>query len=378
MTARPLRNGHRMLWLRPAVLACVALLAACVVVTWGSLNGRYTSLSPASSFPTGHPAAADALLLQGTSGSTAAEELQPEENVLPRVMDGAVVIGVMSSEMQSIIEGGWAGGGLWSMRGLLHGKRRPSRYSKCPECTFVACGAQARCSGHCKRRGRLFSCRQIGIVGAFCADEQSPDPETLPADRLEPLVSAEVQITAPFIGCANITDTADGCPAAGTAGMLADGSDFTVRATQCNQHRYNLTCTNGPRPTPFFPFGFCWCFLEIESTLGSPVREWRACRTTEIDIADLGVEISSGGSTPSDNTVSVVSTGNYTVSTFGVREAVDIGTYIYDMIYRIDGEMVAIDMGISYAPVSYVDNVTAEAPIPGVDDYEAVGPAPDV
>ena len=117
----------------------------------------------------------------------------------------------------------------------------------------------------------------------------------IPADRLKPLVSADVQATAPFIGCANFTDTADGCPTAGTTGMLADGSEFTVRATRCNQYRYSLTFTDGPRPTPFFPLGFCWCILEIDSTLGSPVREWRACHTTEIDVADSGVQISSGG-----------------------------------------------------------------------------------
>ena len=134
--------------LRLVVLACVGLLAACVLVAWGLIDGRYIPVSAASSFPTAHPAAADALLLHGASGYAAAAK-QPQ-NVMPRVVDGAVVTRVMSSELQSIIEDGWAGGAAWSMRGLLHGRGRPSRYSKCPECTFVACDAKSQCSGHCK------------------------------------------------------------------------------------------------------------------------------------------------------------------------------------------------------------------------------------
>ena len=358
------------------VPACIGLLAAGLLLTWGSLHGRYTPLKSASPFPATQATAADALLLRRSSGSADAEERQ--QSVLPRVMDDAIVTGVVSSELQSVVQSGWAGGAVWSMRALLHGRRRPNRYTVCPVCTIVTCGEGGECTGHCKRGGRLFTCRTQGTAGAFCNDEQSPDAETLPADRLEPLVSAEVRATAPFVGCANITDTADGCPAAGTTGMLADGSDFTVRETQCNQHRYNLTCTNGARPTPFFPFGFCWCLMEIDSAWpwGWPVREWRACRTTEIDAADLGAEISSGGPKPSDNVVSVVSTGNDTVSTFGVQEPVDIGTYSFDVRFRAEGEVVAIEMAISYAPQSIVDNVAVEAPIPGGDDYEPVGPAP--
>ena len=374
MNARPLRKGYSVPRLQLVLLACVGLLFSYVLVSCGSLYGRYISLCSASPFPATKTTAADAIQLHGSGGSAAAVELQ--KVVLPHVVGGSVITGVMSSELQSIVEDGWGEGAMWSMRGLLHGKRRPSRYSKCPECTLIACREGGGCSGHCKRGGQLFTCRSIGITGAFCSDEQSPDPETLPVDRLEPLVSAEVQATSPFIGCANITDTADGCPAAGTNGMLADGSDFTVRETQCNQHRYNLTCTNGPRPTPFFPFGFCLCLIESASAWGWPESEWRACRTTEIDVADLGVDISSDGPTPSDNIASVVSTENYTVSTFGVREPVDVRTYSFDISFRIDGEIVAIDMSISYAPVSSDDNVIAEAPIPGVADYEAVGPAP--
>ena len=93
--------------------------------------------------------------------------------------------------------------------------------------------------------------------------------------------------------------------------------------------------------------------------------------------------------------MSVVSAENDTVSTFGVQEPVDIGTYLYGGRDRVpvgrpsvpprdppsdrvpvEGEVAAIDMGFSCAPVNYDDTVTAEAPIPGGDDYEAVGPAP--
>ena len=74
--------------------------------------------------------------------------------------------------------------------------------------------------------------------------------------------------------------------------------------------------------------------------------------------------------------MSVVSAENDTVSTFGVQEPVDIGTYLYGVRVPVEGEVAAIDMGFSCAPVNYDDTVTAEAPIPGGDDYEAVGPAP--
>ena len=363
-----------MLRLELVVLTCTGLLLSYLLVTWGWLHGGYTHLPSASSFAATQTTAAHVVLPHRSSGSAAAEELQ--QNMPPRVVDVAVITGVMSSELQSIIEDGWGRGAMWSMRGLLHGRRRPSRYSRCPECTIVTCDAERYCSGHCKKRGRLFTCRSAGTSGAICLDSLSPDPETLPADRLDPLVSAELKATAPFIGCANITDTADGCPAAGTVGMLADGSDFFVRDTRCNQYRYNLSCNSGSRPTPFFPFGFCWCLIEMDSTMGSPVREWRACRTAEIAVADLGVEINSGGPTPSDNVVSVVSSGNDTVSTFGVQEAVDVQSYCYDVSFRIEGKVVAIDMVISYAPTRFVDNFMAEAPIPGGDDYEPMGPAP--
>jgi hypothetical protein len=44
---------------------------------------------------------------------------------------------------------------------LAHGKRRPSAYAVCPSCTIIGCNKQTQlCSGHCKKKAQLFTCRK--------------------------------------------------------------------------------------------------------------------------------------------------------------------------------------------------------------------------
>jgi hypothetical protein len=42
---------------------------------------------------------------------------------------------------------------------LAHGKRRPSKYPLCPNCTIIECGPSGFCSGHCRRNKQLRICR---------------------------------------------------------------------------------------------------------------------------------------------------------------------------------------------------------------------------
>lgn len=306
--------------------------------------------------------------------------------VRPRVVHDATVVGVAADGRQASM--GHAAedvaddvadevaedvGTAWSMRGLLHGRRRPHKYSVCPVCTVVSCAVGGGCLGHCKRSAKLYICRQSGVAGGQCLDlpEDVPDPDTVPADSLSPLGSAVVEATAPFVGCANITGTADGCPAAGTQGRLADGTAFTVLNTQCHQYRYRLQCATGPGlVTPFFPYGFCWCWVR----LSGGGEEWRACRTTEVDIAELGAEVRSGGPNPSANTVRVMSVGDKTVSTFGENEEVDFSAYRYSVSYTVEGENVTVRLSLEFAPQGTVDSVEEEGPIAGDYDYEPDAP----
>eukprot|EP00892_Ulva_mutabilis_P000796 jgi/Ulvmu1/10717/UM068_0001.1 len=292
---------------------------------------------------------------------TAATTLHSE---LPYDIYDAVVTGVASVDLQDAVEGSWPwtrGAAVGSRRELLHGRRKPHRYSRCPTCTLVGCDSGGKCSGHCKQNRRLFTCRSRSIVAGLCASDPLPDPETLPAGRIRRSDSAVVDVTAPFIGCANITGTADGCPAPGTAGQTADGSRFTVRRTHCNQHLYNIECED----YPFLPFGFCWCFVDIEGA----EQEWRACRTTEVDVQGLGVEIGSTGPQPSENAVSVTADGAYTNTTYGDRGIVDPRIYRHAATYLLEG--VTVVTGLSYYNRAIVrdESFVAEGPILGDYDY---------
>lgn len=40
----------------------------------------------------------------------------------------------------------------------VHGPKNINKYPTCNRCRAIRCNASGSCSGHCKRRGRLFNC----------------------------------------------------------------------------------------------------------------------------------------------------------------------------------------------------------------------------
>lgn len=250
---------------------------------------------------------------------------------LPFVTADAVVTGEVLWGYNTAAAGSWAG----AARGLLHGKRSPSKYSQCNKCTLISCNKVTRiCTGHCKKRRRLFTCRTVGRAGGVCGSVDTPDPLSLTPDPLDPLRSVEIAATAPFIGCANITGLPNGCPAEGTRGMFDDGLEFTVYRSSCKQSLYNLTCTDGINRTPFHPFGYCVCELEYDGggAAGGP------CRLAELKYTAPRLQDTEG--VP----IRVFPAGNLTVTTYGVREEVDISTYSYDTVYEFVSATVNVEM----------------------------------
>ena len=170
--------------------------------------------------------------------------------VVPFLMSNAEVISEVKGA-DTISNGtGWAG--AMFTRGLLHGKRRPSKYSRCNLCAMISCTSETEiCSGHSKKGKKLFTCRRklFGVIRNLCIDDL-PEISNLPADTLAPLRSVAVAATAPFIGCANIFGLPSGCPAAGTRGEFGNGQTFTVLRSMCPQHRCSIRpCERGSRRT---------------------------------------------------------------------------------------------------------------------------------
>ena len=77
-------------------------------------------------------------------------------------------------------------------RGLLHGVRKPRDYPVCSKCALVSCRSRTKCSGHCKRKGRLYTCKTSRTRSPFTLARRVPPP----------VVTAE----APFIACMRTTD----------------------------------------------------------------------------------------------------------------------------------------------------------------------------
>eukprot|EP00892_Ulva_mutabilis_P008784 jgi/Ulvmu1/6278/UM028_0138.1 len=204
---------------------------------------------------------------------------------LPIVVPDAVLSGLLSRRALAALNaagGSWAGG----RRALLHGRRRAKNYTVCPTCTLISCVAptpenfNSRCSGHCKRNRRLYRCTGSGAAANSCGNDDAPDPSTVPPDSLPSTSSVQVEATAPFIGCVNITGLPSGCPAAGNTGTRADGTSYRVLWTICEQHMYTLKCSEGANKSPFYPFGYCMCVVLIT---GSGHVQQAPCSLEELD-----------------------------------------------------------------------------------------------
>ena len=80
-------------------------------------------------------------------------------------------------------------------RGLLHGVRKPRNYPVCSKCALVSCRSSTKCSGHCKRKGRLYTCktRRINLGISASISIRDPGPTIATAD-------------APFVACMSTTD----------------------------------------------------------------------------------------------------------------------------------------------------------------------------
>ena len=272
---------------------------------------------------------------------------------LPVVAVDAVVVGEVLGGYNTIAAATWTG----AARGLLHGKRRPEKYSKCSVCTLISCNMDTKiCSGHCKRNRRLFTCRTRGRAGGVCYSVDKPNPLSLEADPLDPLRSVEIATTAPYIGCANITGLPSGCPAEGTRGMLDGELEFTVRSSSCEQYLYNLTCAEGVNITPFHPFGYCTCLIEYDGggvALGP-------CSLSELKYTAPRLQDTDG--VP----IRVTPAGNMTMTTYGEREEVDIRTYRYDTVFELGFVSVNVEMVLWAALQNGGTNLTLDGPL---EDY---------
>ena len=238
----------------------------------------------------------------------------------------------VSGEIQGAYSTAALAAGAGSARRLLHGKRRPSAYVRCNACTIISCNQDTKiCTGHCRKRQSLFTCRTRTRVSGLCSSVNKTDPLSLEAGPLDPLHSVEITATAPFIGCANITGLPSGCPADGTRGVSDDGSEFTVLGSRCEQHLYNLTCTDVSR---FHPFGYCICAIVHDG--GGAVTQPGSL--SELDYAAPRLRESDG--VP----IRVFPEGNTTVTTYGVREEIDTRTYTYDTVFDLGFVSVNVEM----------------------------------
>lgn len=290
---------------------------------------------------------------------------------LPFVTHDAVVTGVASAGEQAVLAGtrqaaAWGGGA----RQLLHGNRRPSRYSVCPVCTLLSCNHETQsCSGHCKRTQKMFRCTSKGIPGGVCDDVYTPDPystspSTPPIDTIGPIRSVSVAATAPFIGCANITDLPNGCPAPGTTGTTGGGKKYTVLESECDEHMYDLTCTAGANRTPFYPYGYCRCVVEFDDDSVEMV----ACRLSELKY--LGPSPASSGGVP----IKVLPDGNKTLTTFGSRDGLQLDVYKYNTTFDVGSDKVDVFMDIWYPPQVTEERVEADGPLASWLTYFQFGP----
>ena len=303
--------------------------------------------SPLSSRSARHTSEAQEASQQVLRGPELADGMM--HPVLPFLMADAEVTGE--------VKGADTAAGLATFtRALLHGKRRPSKYSRCPTCTMISLNKQTGTfSGHCKKRSKLFTCRRTGIVASSSGQCEGPDIPNLPADTLPPLRSVSVTAPAPFIGCANITGLPSGCPTEGTRGESDDGERFTVMGSICIDYRYSIKqCENGrPNDTPFYPFGYCLCVTRTRD--GS--LYWGPCQLSELRYKAPDAAKTDG--VP----VRVAPEGNTTVTTYGVREELDLRGYSNDKVFNSTGVTVDVEMIVWDALLNQGENLTLDGPL---------------
>ena len=266
---------------------------------------------------------------------------------LPFIAVDAVVTGEVWGGLNTDAAAGWAG----AARGLLHGKRRPSAYTQCSECTVVQCNKATKvCTGHCKRKKKLFKCRTKYKSKRPCYSADSPDPLNVEADSLESLDSVVVSIAGPYIGCANITGLPSGCPAEGTRGFNEFHSrEYTVLSSSCRQHLYDLQCE---QPL-FYPFGLCSCVIGFED--GNPAHV--PCYFPHLNYT--APRLQDTGGVP----VRVSSEGNTTVTMYGVREAHDARTLMVDHVFELGVATVHVEMEVWSAHTGRGMDLTLEGPM---------------
>lgn len=218
-------------------------------------------------------------------------------SVEPFVMDHAEVVGPASADD----EAAWMRAEAElsrprrhsGLRGLLHGKRPARLYSKCNRCTLLKCaqsiGAKRKCTGHCKKRKKLFICNSERVFESPpCVDIDAGDVPDLPVDGLLVSESAVVTAEAPFMGCAIIAGAVNGCPRAGSRVTVGAQVGEIVESI-CREEKYT------PRPVdfvtcraPLFPYGLCFCRIALP---GRDTESFGACDVTQVD---LGSADSSG------------------------------------------------------------------------------------
>ena len=170
----------------------------------------------------------------------------------------------------------WPGG----LRHLLHGKRKKSKYAKCNRCSVVRCQTHTECTGHCKKRGKLFFCKTNRNDPRTCKRGSGPyDPETLEVDSLDPLSSLIISTGSNLIGCAEVAGQGTGCPARGTRITRGPDRGMVVEFSSCMTRRYELQDCE----SPFYPFGFCMCSF-VRRTARSGFLASAPCRSDQVEL----------------------------------------------------------------------------------------------
>lgn len=212
----------------------------------GSLNGTYRSPMP-----------------QSASDPT---PLHVNYTSAPFVLDNSIVTGPSSAAEEAAFEATMASRQR-PLRGLLHGRRRPAKNARCPNCTIVSCNTRTSlCSGHCRgpnsaAKRTLFNCSGFrGVDAALACLSVEENIYDLAVSVLKPRDSLIVTAPSPFIGCADIAGLRSGCPAPGTLGLLQPGGNSTaiqyeVQASFCANTRYLPDCTF----SAVYPLGVCRC-----------------------------------------------------------------------------------------------------------------------
>ena len=207
-------------------------------------------------------------------------------------------------------------------RSLLHGPKKPKKYSRCNSCRMVKCNKQTNfCTGHCRKNKQLFFCSSNSVPFASCtsADSEPPtveDFEGLPPDNMTKYDTVAVSVPSPYMGCVNIGNRPTGCPARGTSAILPGRMRATVVSARCRAEYYIPACLS-----PLLPFGVCECVFRItrrpRPTSGRPELRPRVsvapCSTA---VLRAGAGVGGADGSFSDDDLAVVEAGDFTETWF--------------------------------------------------------------